>query len=162
MTKLIPFLLYLWLIALHQVILSEAIDIYGVVVNLPVLTVLLVGLYKTELEACWFGFVVGLVAFAGMSQVLGWHAFAMALVGFLTFHSRAKVNLESVVSKLLLVFAGVVIHNVFVLLLSRGDGFFYLLFTRAITGALYTTLLAWIFFLFKEGKITYQKFKAIF
>jgi len=161
-TRLIPFLLYLWLVAAHQVILSDTISIFGVMVNLPVLVVLLVGLYKTELEACWFGFVAGLVAYAGMTQVLGWHALAMALIGFLTFHSRARVNLESVYSKLLLVFVGVVVHNIFVLLLSGSDGLLYLLVTGALTGALYTTLFAWIFFLFKQGKVTYQKFKAIF
>lgn len=162
MTRLIPFLLYLWLIALHQVVLSDATSILGVAINLPVLVVLLVGLYKSELEACWFGFVVGLVAYAGTTHALGWHAVAMAVIGFLVFHSRARVNLESVYSKLLLVFVGVVVHNIFVLLLSRGDNLIYILVTKALTGALYTTVPAWIFFLFKEGKITYRKFKAIF
>lgn len=162
MTRLIPFLLYLWLIALHQVILSDEISVYGVLVNLPVLAVLLVGLYKTELEACWFGFVVGLVAYAGMTQVLGWHALVLALIGFLTFHSRARVNLESVYSKLLLVFTGVLVHNIILLLLSGTDGFLYVLATRGLTGAVYTTLFAWVFFLFKEGKVTFQKFKAMF
>jgi len=161
-TRLIPFLLYLWLVALHQVILSDAISILGVSVNLPVLLVLLVGLYKSELGACWFGFVVGLVAYTGTTTALGWHALVMAVIGFLTFHSRARVNLESIFSKLLLVFVGIVIHNIFVLLMTGGDGLLYQLFTRALPGALYTTLFAWVFFLFKEGKVTYQKFKAIF
>jgi hypothetical protein len=65
-------------------------------------------------------------------------------------------------SKLLLVFAGVAVHNIVVLAMSRGDAVLLLLATRALTGAIYTSIIAWIFFLFSEGKITFQKFKAIF
>ena len=53
-------------------------------------------------------------------------------------------------------------HNTAVLVMSKSDGVFYLLTAQALTGAVYTTIIAWIFFLFKEGKITFQKFKAIF
>lgn len=163
MIRILPFLLYLWLVALHQVILDDAISIFGVVsINLPALVVLLVGLYKSELDACWFGFMVGLVAYAGTPSMMGWHALVMAIMGYLTFHSRAKINLESLYSKLLLVLGGVIVHNVVVLVMAGSDGVFYLLATRVISGAVYTAIVAWIFFLFKEGKITFQKFKAIF
>lgn len=163
MIRVLPFLLYLWLVAFHQVILDDATSILGLVnINLPVMMVLLVGLYKSELDACWFGFMVGLVAYAGSSSMVGWHALVMAGIGYLTFHSRAKINLESLYSRLLLVLCGVILHNVVVLIISGSDGFLYLLATQAITGAVYTSIVAWIFFLFKEGKITFQKFKAIF
>lgn len=163
MIRIIPFLLYLWLVAFHQVILTDATSIYGVVnINLPALVVLLVGLYKSELDACWFGFMVGLVAYAGTTNMMGWHALVMTAIGYLTFHARAKINLESLYSKLLLVLGGVMVHNIAVLIMSQSDGVFYLLATRVITGAVYTSVIAWIFFLFKEGKVTFQKFKAIF
>ncbi len=162
MIRLIPYLLYLWLVGLHQVILMEAMSVYGVTVNIPVLLVLLVGLYKSELHICWFGFVVGLVAFAGLTNQLGWHALILALIGFLTFHSRARINLESLYSKVLLVFVGVIIHNAVVGLMSGGGSAVFMLISDAVFGAIYTTLFAWIFFLLKEGKVTFQKFKTVF
>jgi rod shape-determining protein MreD len=162
MIRVIPFLLYLWLVSLHQVLLGEAVTIYGVGINLPALVVLLVGLHKSELDACWFGFMVGLVAYVGTDNMTGWHALVMTLIGYLAYHARSRVNLESLWSRLLLVFAGVAVHNIVMLAMGRSDAVLFLLVTRALTGALYTTIIAWIFFLFSEGKITFQKFKAIF
>ncbi len=163
MIRVLPFLLYLWLVSLHQVILSDATSIFGAAaINLPALVVILVGIYKSELDACWFGFMVGMVAYAGTIGTMGWHAVAMALLGYLTFHVRTKVNLESLYSKLLLVFAGALLHNIAVLIIGRSDGILYLLVVRVATGAVYTTAVAWVFFLFKEGKVTVQKLKAIF
>ena len=162
MIKFVPFILYLWGIGLYQVILGEAISIYGITVNLPVLMVLLVGLFKSEVNSCWFGFAVGLVAFAGLTATMGWHALIMAAVGYLAFHIRAKINMDSLYSKLLLVFAGVAIHNIVVLVMSKSDSIFFLMATQALTGAVYTTVIAWIYFLLKEDTITFKRFKAIF
>ena len=162
MIRFVPFILYLWLVGLHQVILGEAISIYGITVNLPVLMVLLVGLFKSEVDSCWFGFVVGMVAFAGLTATMGWHALIMAVIGYFAFHIRAKINMDSLYSKLLLVFAGVAIHNVVVLIMSKSDSIFLLLATQALPGAVYTMVIAWVYFLLKEGTITFQRFKAIF
>ena len=162
MTRIIPYILYLLLVGLYRVVIGEAISIYGVTMNLPVLMVLLVGLYKTEVDSCWFGFVGGLVSFAGVTNLLGWNGLIMAVIGFLAFHSRSRINLESLYSKLLLIFVGVAVHNVIVQIMSGGGGFLLLLTTKGLTGALYTTVAAWIFFTLKEGKITFQKIRAIF
>jgi len=48
------------------------------------------------------------------------------------------------------------------LIISGTDSLFILLGTSALTGAVYTTLIAWLFFLFKEGKLTVVKLKSIF
>ena len=162
MTRMIPYILYLLLIGLYRVILGDAISIYGVSMNLPVLLVLLVGLHKTEVDSCWFGFVVGLVAYAGITGLLGWHGLIMAAIGFLAFHSRSRINLESRYSRLLLICAGLAVHNIIIQVKSGGDGFLLLLVPKGLTGALYTTAAAWIFFTLKEGQITFQKIKAIF
>ena len=61
-----------------------------------------------------------------------------------------------------MVFVGVLIYNIINLVMIRTIGIFILLGAKALTGALYTTLIAWLFFLVKEGKITFQKFRAIF
>lgn len=162
MIRVIPFLIYLWLVAMHQVFLDEITSIYSVSINLPVLLVLVTALYKSELVSCWFGFVVGLVAYSASIQIVGWQALIMALIGFLTYHAKEKLNLDSLQARLLLVGSGILVHNIVTLILSRSDQFFFLLWSQALTGAIYTTVVAWIFFILKEEKITVQKFRSIF
>ncbi len=162
MIRFVPYLLYLWLLAMHQVFLSDLTSVFGVTINLAAFLVIGAALYKSETEVCWFGFFVGLVAYIGLVDSIGWFTLFMAFLGVIAYNVRTKMNLESVYSRLLVVFVGVLVHNIFVLTLSKSDNFFILLWSQAFTGAVYTTVIAWIFFLFKEGKITFQKFKAIF
>jgi hypothetical protein len=60
------------------------------------------------------------------------------------------------------VFSGVLLHNTILLIISPGNGFLLLFLGKAVTGAVYTSAIAWVFFLIKEGKITFGKLKAIF
>ena len=99
---------------------------------------------------------------AGFSAMTGWYALLMALIGLLAYHVRVRVNLENLYSRLAIVFSGVLIHNAAVLILSGSDDLINLLVSRALTGAVYTTFVGWLFFLIKESKITFRKFKAIF
>ncbi len=162
MIRLLPYLLYLWLVGMHQVFLSDITSIYGVRINLPVLVVLLVAIYKSEITALWFAVVVGAVAYAGLPQVMGWHALVLTAIALAVFHLRERINLESLSAKLLLVVGGIVLDNIAVLVLSGSDGFFLLLLTKALPGVVYTALIAWLYFLFKEGRVTLSKLKAIF
>ncbi len=158
--KFIPFFLYLLLIGMHQVIWREMTSIYGASINLPALIVLAVALYKSELAAVWFGFVVGIVL-AVNPGMLGWQALALALLGLLAYHARERLNLESLYTKLLLVFAGILLHNISASIIQAGLNF-YQLWLNILTGSIYTTVIALIFFLFKDGIITFKKIKSIF
>ncbi|UCD64199.1 MAG: rod shape-determining protein MreD [Candidatus Zixiibacteriota bacterium] len=162
MIRVIPFLLYLWLAAAHQVFLGDITSIAGAVINLPALLVLLVSLYKSELDTCWFAFFIGMVAYIGYGDATGWYILLMAAIGFGTYHVRVRINLESVYSRLVVVFIGVLVHNAVVMATAGGDGSFAILLVRVLSGAVYTSVVAWLFFLVKEGKITYQKLRAIF
>jgi cell shape-determining protein MreD len=162
MIRLIPYLLYLWIVGMHQVFLSDVTSIYGVSINLPALMVLLVAIYKSEITALWFAFVVGAVAYAGLPQIMGWHVLILVILAMAVFHFRERINMESLKAKLLLVAGGIVLDNIAVLVLSRSDGFLMLLLTKGLPGVVYTALIAWLFFLFKEGRITLSKIKAIF
>jgi rod shape-determining protein MreD len=162
MIRVLPFILYLWLIALHQVIMRDGTAIYSAEINLPALLVLIVAIYKSELASVWFGLAAGLVTAAGEPALLGWQALAMAVLGIAAFHVHKRLNVESLYAKLLLIVGGVFLHNLFSILVRGGEGFFFLLLASAFPGAVYTMIIAWVFFLFKEKKITFQKVKAIF
>ncbi len=162
MIRLIPYLLYLWLIGMHEVFFADVSSIYGVSINLPALMVLMVAMYKSEITALWFAFVVGAVAYAGYPEMMGWHVLILVVLAMALFHLKERINLDSLTAKLLLVAGGIVLDNIAVLLLSRSDGFFMLLLTKGLPGVVYTALIAWVFFLFKEGRITLSKLKTIF
>ncbi len=158
----IPYILYLLLIAMHVVILRDVTTIFGAAINLPALIVLMVALYKEDTPAIWFGFLAGMVASAGLPFRMGWHALVMAAVALAASQVKIRLNLDSLKAKLLLVAGGVFVHNVAVLVIDQGMGVFSPLILSAVTGAIYTSVIAWLFFLLKEGIVTTQKIKSIF
>ena len=162
MTRMIPFILYLLLIALHEVMLRDITTLFTAEGNLAALIALTVAVYKPELVATWFGFAAGLVLAAGMSDLIGWHALWLAGLGLFAYHTREKLNLDSLFAKLLLILGGILLHNVMVLITFGAEDFWFLLVTAALPGAVYTTLVGWPFFLVKEGRITWTRIKALF
>lgn len=162
MTRLIPYLLYLFLIGFHQVVLRDAISIYGATVALPALIVIIVALYKQEMTAWWFGFAAGLVVGAANEQTLGWSALLMAVVGLTVWHVKLKLNLDSLWSKLLVLAGGVFLANLLGDLILRPSDFLYLLWASALPGTLYTVAVGWLYFLIREGVVTWKRVKEIF
>ncbi|MCB2231263.1 hypothetical protein KQH82_11150 [bacterium] len=160
--RLIPYLIYLILIAMHQVFLQDMTSIAGVRIDLAGLIVMAIALYKSEVITLWFGLVAGVVWAAGMPDAFGWYGLLLALVGVTAFHLREKLNLESFYSKILFMLGGLVVHSMGMTIIEGGDGVMTRLWTNALPDGVYTTIVALIFLLFKDGVITYQKFKSIF
>jgi rod shape-determining protein MreD len=162
MIRALPFILYLLLAGLHIVVIENATVIYTARINLAAMMVLAVATYKPELVAVWFGFAMGLVVAASSPNLVGWHVLWLAGLGFLGYHTREKLNLDSLYAKLLLIVVGVLLHNILILLTNGATDFWYLLAVEALPGAVYTAIPAWLFFLFKEERITFAKIKALF
>lgn len=160
--SIIAYILYLLLIGFYMVILKDTVTIFGAVLNFPVAIVLLVALYKDEVPVTWFGFAAGLVVAAGLPAKIGWYALLMAVLALAACFARERLNLDSLKAKLLLVMVGVFVYNVAALIVNGTGGFLILLAGSAFTGAVYTTLVAGLFFLLKEGKLTAEKIKSIF
>jgi len=159
----IPYVLYLLLVAAHVVILRDLTAINTATLNLPALMVLLVALYKDDVKATWFGFLAGLVmAAGGPPWQLGWQALIMASLALGSCFVRVRLNLDSFSARLLFVFGGVMLHNLIVLIIESTDVFFFYLISYALAGAVYTTVLAWLFFMFKEKRITVARVRALF
>jgi rod shape-determining protein MreD len=160
--RIIPYIIYLLIVALHQVALKDITALWGAPLNMTALIVLAVALYKSEVTAGWFGFFAGLVMAAGTPALMGWHALILAAVGLAGYQFRERLNLESFASRVLFIFGGVLSHNVVVLIVNGSDALFYRLWANALPGAVYTTIAGVVFLLFKDGVITYKKFKSIF
>lgn len=160
--KVIPYILYLLLVGAHTVVLRDVTSFYGLTLNLPALVVFLVALYKKDTLAAWFGFLVGLVAFAGLPDRFGWHALVLAILAFVACSIKERLNLDSFKARILLVAGGVLVHTVIVLLINQVMDSLLLTILLIIAGTAYTTFVAWLFFLFKERVITVKKIRSIF
>jgi len=151
----------LLLVVFHQTVLKDFTQIFHASINIPVLLVLTIAIYKSELASVWFGFLVGLVIASTMPNNMGWQSISLATVAFAAFHVRQKLNLDSILSRLALVSGGVLTHNIVSLAIDQSEGFLFLLWSSALIGAIYTTVVAWLFFLFKDGMITAKKIRSI-
>ena len=160
--KSLPYLLYLILIAMHEVIWRDVTSVYGVSIDLTALLVTVVALYKTEMTATWFGFVAGIIMGASNSPAMGWHALVLSALGLAAYHVRERLNLESLYARLLLMFGASLAHSLLRSLIEGNSHLFYLFWTSLLPGALYTTIVVSLFFVIKDRMITVQKLKSIF
>jgi hypothetical protein len=160
--RLVPFLLYLVLIALFVVILEDLTAIFTARINLAAFAILAVALYKGELASLWFGLCAGLVAGAVLPNAIGWYGLFGATLGLLAYHMKERLNLESLMARLVITFVGVLAFNLAVLAVVQNEGFGYLWWAGGVGGAAYTTALATIFFTIKHRVLTGQRVKSIF
>ena len=159
----IPYILYLLLVAAHVVVLRDLTTIFAAPLHVPALLVLLVALYKDDVQATWFGFLVGLVmAAGGPPSQLGWQALFMAALALGSCFVRVRLNLDSLNAKLLFVLGGVMLHNLILLIVDGTDGILFYIASSALAGAVYTTVVAWLFFMIKEGRLTIARVRALF
>jgi rod shape-determining protein MreD len=160
--QLLPYFLYLILIALHTVITGELTAIFSAQINLTAFIILAVALYRGELASLWFGFCAGLVSGAVLPQTMGWLALFGAALGVLAYHMKERLNLDSQKARLLITFVGVFLHNVAVYAVTQPEGVGNLWWSAGLTGAVYTTALALIFFSIKHGILTPARVRSIF
>ncbi len=162
MKYIIPFILYLYLIALHSELTDSLIMVYWAHLNLAALLVSLVALYKSEIRAMWFGFAVGLVLSAGEAQWMGWHALILSLTAFSICRIKFRLNLASIRARLLIVVGAVLVHEVLLAFRLGGDDFYWQFLTSSLPSTVYTGLWAWLFFKIKDGQITWTRIKELF
>lgn len=144
------YLIGLFFLAGWQVFGEPVTGLWGAAINLPALFVLIHALYRDELPSAWFGFLVALVAFAPSIELIGWQSLLLSLLGLTAYHVRDKLNLDSPVARLLVVFGGTIAHNVTTILMQPSIRTLEHLAIAGLGGAVYTTAVAAVFFLVKE------------
>jgi rod shape-determining protein MreD len=136
--------------------------VYQIDINLAALAVVLVGLYKEATTAAWFGFAAGLVLAADAPDMMGWHGLALTVLGIAANQLREAVNLESIDARLAAVGGGVLLHNIACALFDQSGDFLHLLWAQCLGGAVYSMAVAWIFFMIKDGKLSFKRIKSVF
>jgi hypothetical protein len=160
--RAIPYILYIYLITFHETILVEGISIFGISIDPYVLLVALVGLYKTDLEAFWFAFAVGIVAGSVRLDLMPYQVLVLTAIGVAVNELSVRINLDSVASRIIILAGAVIVHKSIMTLLISADQFPYMLVRYIVPGAAYTMLAGFLFFMIKDGRVTWQRIKTLF
>lgn len=163
--RLVPYLLYLLLIAFFRTNLIDFLSIGPIQIFLTPLIVLLVALRKDYLTALWFGFAAGLIYDAPDPSYLGVQMLILSILGLATAQARTRFNLESSKSQVLLVWGGLLVFLIPHTLIygtSAADNFLSLFFRSTLPSSIYTAFLGWLFFMINSGRLSLQKLKTIF
>nr|MBN2278582.1 hypothetical protein [candidate division Zixibacteria bacterium] len=160
--RIIPYILYLFLLALHLTILADITSIYGAVIDLTALLVTMVALYKGETTTLWFALCAAIIAGTQRLDLMPWEMFALPAIGLAANHISSKLNLDSSLSRILILAAFLFIHGILMTLLISTSDFIYMFFRSIIPGTVYSLIIGWLFFQLKDGRITWQKAKALF
>ncbi|MFH2035291.1 MAG: hypothetical protein ABIJ45_02720 [Candidatus Zixiibacteriota bacterium] len=162
MIRILPYILYLFIIAFYRTILIEPFSIFGAVIDLSALLVVLVGFYKSESIALWFGLAAAVIIGSQRLEIMPWEMVVLGAGAVVINQFSFRVNLESLVSRLLILGAFVLVHQVVASLLVSPNIFFYSLYKAILPSVIYTVALGWVFFQFKDGKVTIQNIKSLF
>lgn len=160
--RVIPYALYLALIALYEALLSEPLAVAGAQISLAGLCVLLVAVYKSENTAIWFAAAAMFLSNSGDAAAAGVMMIVAALVAMAASFFKSRLNMESLLARLAIVAVGCLILELLrTAFLSTTELLWVYLRYSAPTVA-YTVVVAWLFFLFKDGYISGRAVRRLF
>ncbi len=160
--KIVPYIFYLFLITFHNTILSGAISIWDARIDLVVLIVALVALYKGELVGIWFAFSAAVVAGSLRLDLIPWEMLVLGLSALIIHQVSLRVNLESITTRMIILAAIILFHQLVMALVISAETFLYSGYKVILPSIIYTLVPGWLFFQFKDGNITWAKIKSVF
>lgn len=160
--KILPYLLYLFLITFHLIILSDIISILGARLNVLMLIIVMIGLFKSETEGVWFGLAAGVIVGAARLDIMAWEVLLITFIAVAVKQVSSRINLDSLASKVVVLASAVFLHEVIISLIIFTDKIFFILIRYILPSTAYTVLVGLILFLIKDGRISRQKIKALF
>ena len=158
---MIGYLLYLVLIAFHEVIFRGATSIAGCSIDLTAIIVFSVALYRTEGETVWFALIAAMVMSAGVPLSMGYHALTLMVISVVIFHAREQLNIESMVTRLAMLIMGVLLHNILMLAFLRPPDFFHQLWRFALPGTVYTGAISYLIYTLIVARFSGQRSRSL-
>jgi len=160
--RIIPYIIYLYLLAFHYTILSDLVSIYGATIDLAVLMVTIVSIYKSEMTAFWFAVAVGIVAGTLRLDLMPWEILFLTGFAVLVNNLSTRVNISSITARILILAGFLIVHQTLVIVLISGESFIYLVYRYILPSTIYSLIPGWIFFLIKDERLTWKEIKAQF
>jgi hypothetical protein len=160
--KIIPYLLYLYLLAFYNTILSAILSVYGAAIDLTAITVGMVALYKRESTVLWFAFFAGIVAGTTRPEIMPWEILLLTGFGIFINQLSIKINLDSMASRMIVLGGFFIVHKALISILMSSEAAFFVICRYVIPSTLYSLVISGVFFLVVDGYLTWPKFKALF
>jgi hypothetical protein len=160
--KVIPYILYLYLLAFHETVLSDLIGVYGATVNLVVLMVVMVALYRNVSTALWFAACAAIIVGTPHPGLMTWQMLTLVTLSLVVSRISGRVNLESLSSRLLILGGFLLIHQGVISFLTSSDNPLFVIYRMILPTAVYSLVIGWIIFLMIDGRVTWRKVKALF
>lgn len=160
--RIIPYIIYLFILAFHYTILSELISIYGATIDLAVLLVTFVALYKNELTAFWFAIAVGIVAGTLRLDLMPWEILFLTGFAVLISYFSTRINLSAITTRMIILILFLIIHKTLITLMISSESFLFIMYRYILPGAVYSLIPGWIFFLIKDDRLNWNEIKAQF
>lgn len=161
-SRLLPYVLYLYLIAFHQSLVGDLFAIWGVDIATGALAIMLVAVYKPQTVAVWFGAAVAVLISTGDSIGAAITMVIAAALAVGAEYFKSRLNLESMTARLSVVFVGCLVFETTTAILFSGTGLVYSWFRFTVPSVVYTTLWALLFFMVKDGIISRSRFSKLF
>jgi len=160
--RIIPYILYLFLLAFHLTIFKQITSAYGGLIDLSVIMIALVALYRSETTTLWFAVCAAVIAGSPRLDMMPWELLMLVIPALVVNQISVRINLESITSRLIIVGGFLLVHQAFSALIISARDFFYLMYSSVLPTLIYSMIVAWIIFLFIDGRITWKKIKALF
>ncbi|UCD16740.1 MAG: hypothetical protein JSV44_09810, partial [Candidatus Zixiibacteriota bacterium] len=143
--KVIPYILYIYLLGFHITILSRVTAIYGITIDLTALLVALIALRKNDLTAVWFALAAGIVAGTVRLDLMPWEMLFLAGIALAIHRCSTRMNLESISSRMLLLGGALLIHQLLISVVVSTADFLNILLRLILPGTIYTLVFGWLF-----------------
>ncbi len=160
--RIIPYILYLYLLAFHYTILSDLISIYGATVDLAALMITIIAMYKDELTAFWFAFAAGIVAGTFRLDLMPWEILFLTGFAVLINHISRRINISAITARMIILAGFLIVHETLTILLISSESFLYLMYRYVLPSTVYSLIPGWVFFLIKDERLTWNEIKAQF
>ncbi len=162
LTRLIPYVLYLFLISMFQILLAEPLSIGTAHVSLAPLIIALVAIYKPQSIAIWFGASAAFVVNTGSPEGAAAGMIVAALIAIGANYFKSRLNLDSLPAKMAVVSGACLLFEVARVTFISTSEVFRIYAIESIPSTLYTAAVAYVFFLFKDRYISYDRIREVF
>lgn len=148
-SKLLSGTVILALLIFYQSLLSGAVAIMGIKLDLAIIILVYVALTRGPTYGIVFGFLIGLLLDVFTPQTLGWGALVKCLIGFTLGSFKDNLYLESLFSKGAVIFLALILNDAFYYLFLTGFGpaTFTTLSSHSLPSAVYTSAAGMLIFL---------------
>lgn len=160
--RLLPYLLYLFLISLHQTLLGDTLSLWGADLASGALAIMLVAIHKPQSVAVWFGSAVAFLLATGDSGAAATGMVVAAGLAIGAEYFKGRLNLESLAARLAVVSVGCLLIELINAAFFSGSDLLYTWFRYTIPSVIYTSGWGLLFFLFKDGIISRARLRRLF